>query len=83
MLADSGADENFITSSFVQRLKLGPDSAKAIEYKDGSNKMCTTMGSLKVKIRLHQNVFFFATFHIIETCPYEVILGSGHQEWLI
>ena len=77
MLADSGADENFITSSFVQRLKLGPNSSKSIEYKDGSNKSCSTLGSLTLKIRLHVNVFFHAKFHIIETCPYEVILGPA------
>ena len=77
MLADSGADENFVTSSFIKRLRLKPVSLKPMEYRDGSDKVCHTAGSVELKIRLHQNVFFYATFHIIETCPYEVILGPA------
>ena len=77
MLADSGADENFVTAAFAQRLKLKVSTTKTIEYRDGSNKLCNSIGSVKIKIRLHLNVFFHAFFHVIETCPYEVILGPA------
>ena len=77
MLVDSGADANFATVKFVSSLglKISPDNA--IEYVDGSNTKCKSIGTVSLSLRLHHRVYFKADFQVISSCPFDVILGPA------
>ena len=77
MLVDSGADANFVTSKFVSSIGLKVSPNDAIDYVDGSNSKCRSLGTIVLSLRLHHKVFFKAVFQVITTCPFDVILGPA------
>ena len=84
MLADSGADADFVSERMVRRLGLKIDPETAIEYKDGSDRTCRGLGTVILTVRLHLNVSFRTYFQVIPACPHDIILGPAlaiHRGW--
>ena len=77
MLVDSGADENFVTAKLVEHLGVPLDKSEVMDYVDGSNTRCKSLGLVTLTIRLHSAITFRANFHVIRTCPFDIVLGPA------
>ena len=77
MLADSGADDNFITSKLADYLGALINSQVILEYVDGSSTRCRSLGNTSLVIQLHPSIIFRATFHVIANCPFDIVLGPA------